>query len=161
LVLILDIDATLADSATRVAIAGPEPSRNDKDQYDRWLAKLQSHASLLEDDPIEPVCELARVTHAAGHKVIYLTARSEQFRLATERWLAKHDMPDALLIHRENDDYRTAGEFKIEHVLKIKAENPGQPVIMVDDDPDHSLRIELEKHGIALAKIYSHTGDRR
>ena len=160
MILFFDIDATLSDIATRASVAGAEPDRNDKAAYQNWLDRLQSHASLLEDDTIPTICELASTMHDAGHKLYYLTGRAEQFRLATERWLSKNGLPDAPVIHRDNDDWRAPGPYKVEHILKIQAANPGQHILVLDDDPDDSLRAELEKHGIVLAKIFSHTGER-
>lgn len=160
MILILDIDHTLSDASTRNNIAGQEPDRADKVSYQRWLDLLQSHASLLEDEPVHTICELANTMHDAGHKIYYLTGRAEQFRLATERWISRNSLPDAPLIHRADDDWRSGGAYKIEHILNIQKMHPGEHVLVLDDDPDDSLRKELERHGITLAKIFSHTGDR-
>lgn len=157
MILFVDIDCTVACAKARMRAAGQEPSRSDLRAYEKWLSKLQEDQNLLDDEIVPAVCELVRSMAEAGHTVIYLTGRSEQHRKVTANWLRANALPDARVIHRANDDWRTGGQFKIDHVLAVQKEYPGTSILMLDDDPDDSLRIELDKHGIALAKIYSHT----
>jgi hypothetical protein len=61
-----------------------------------------------EDTPNGPVIEAVRAMHAAGHRVIFCSGRSDDARPATERWLAGHvGVPyDALHMRRTGDNRR-------------------------------------------------------
>lgn len=104
--IIVDIDGTVADSSKRaIHLEG-------KKDWDSFFKNT------IEDDPIEPVCEIVRrMASFPGYKVIYLTGRPESLLEDTSEWLVKHNLAfDNLLLLM-----RPEGDFKPSHKFKAKA----------------------------------------
>jgi phosphoglycolate phosphatase-like HAD superfamily hydrolase len=142
---IFDLDGTLARLSHRIAIAGNEPPRTDPAEYQRWLDLLQPPGALLSDPPIEQTVWLARTLRPFCH-MVYLTGRAEMHRADTLKWMARHGLPEAPLIMRQNDDYRTAAEYKEFELVELKRHFTG-PITVIDDDGAQDCSAIYLKHG--------------
>jgi hypothetical protein len=138
MILILDIDMTLADGSKRLAAAGAEPDKADKPAYDAWLAKAQAPGTLLHDPIVDEMKDL--VLQLAANKqneIHYITSRSEKHRLETFAWLTVNGFPPEPLWMRGDADYRQAAAYKAEVMGKIiPAAKEHVSVVFLDDDPE-------------------------
>jgi predicted kinase len=84
--IVVDVDGTVALMA----------NRSPYDERRVW-----------EDRPNPPVIAAVRAMHAAGHRVVYCSGRTEACRAHTAEWLAKHvGVPFDLLLMRPIGDMR-------------------------------------------------------
>lgn len=113
LLVVLDLDGTVANFKLRMQKAGDNPGRRNKQKFQQWLDRLQGGSLLLQDEPIVETHILANLLKNKA-KLCYLTGRSERNRAVTEKWLELHKFPDVPLYMRANDDYRTARDYKEE-----------------------------------------------
>lgn len=88
-IVLCDLDGTLADVEHRV-----HHIKGDNNDWDAFYAACGS------DTPIEPVIELVRALHGAGHQIHILSGRREDVRAITEAWLARHAVPYQRLVMR-------------------------------------------------------------
>lgn len=150
---VLDIDATLASAARRIEAAGPEPSRTDKEAYESWVAAIQNEKSLLEDEAVPGMEELAKAMAAFG-RIVYVTSREEKWRLVTERWLfSLHGFPKAQVIMRPNGNWADSAEFK--DVVIGAHKRPNENVLMIDDDEHHTIEAMCKRQGYTFLKARS------
>lgn len=159
MLLIIDIDGSIADLSKRMAIAGQQPDRSNKVEFQKWLDTLQSIKSLSEDEPIYGTKHLIKyldiLNECVGKETInfvYLTGRAEKYRHVTEFWLAKHKFPEAKLIMRNNNDWRSASEYKEDHIKEL-AESYVGTVIAIDDDYDGNCSEVYKNYGITHLKV--------
>ncbi|WP_028987559.1 hypothetical protein [Thermicanus aegyptius] len=97
-ILLVDLDNTLADTNGQLKKMGidtgsypapvPEEVWNDGRIF-------------LNAEPILPVVSFVLAMYGFRNDIIYLTARPEHTRWATEIWLYKHGLPDAPILHTE------------------------------------------------------------
>jgi predicted kinase len=66
-----------------------------------------------EDRPNTPVIAAVRAMHAAGYAVVFLSARTEGCRAATEKWLAEHVAVPYEALHM-----RAVGDMRKDSVVK-------------------------------------------
>lgn len=91
---VVDVDGT-------VAVIG------DRSPYDSTMVHL--------DTPNAPVIAAVRAMHAAGHAVVFCSARTDDCREATEKWLTEHvGVPFAELHMRATGDARKDAVVKRE-----------------------------------------------
>lgn len=150
MILIIDIDLTIADGKARFELAGPEPAKKPKRGYDKWLNKLQAPGELAKDRPVPQMRELINSLRGVESPVwiYYLTSRSKKHHLETAHWLSNNGFYPGPLWMRENDDYRVAAVYKEEATLKILevcGAKPEENVIFIDDDP--GISTVCKKHG--------------
>ncbi|MEX0913672.1 MAG: polynucleotide kinase [Demequina sp.] len=69
-------------SAVLVDVDGTVALLGDRHPFD-WPA-------VERDEPNDPVIEVVRALHAAGHVMVVVSGRSEEARAGTESWLARH-----------------------------------------------------------------------
>ncbi|GAA1563311.1 NIF family HAD-type phosphatase [Actinomadura kijaniata] len=113
---LVDIDGT-------VALRGTGPGA--RTPYD-W-------ARVGEDAPNPPVIAVVRALAAAGHRVIYLSGRSDACRDATRAWIAEHvGVPGEALLMRADGDRRRDTVVKRE--LYERRIAPVGPVTAVLED---------------------------
>jgi hypothetical protein len=148
--LICDIDGSIADWRERAKVAGVEPDRTDLGKFQEWLNKLQSNETLLKDKPI-PQTQFLVQKAAANFEIIYLTGRSELFRDATTRWLFENRFPAGKLIMRSATDYSTAGNYKEEHVKSLSSQYP--LILVLDDDIDGDCSERYRRYGAVHLKV--------
>jgi hypothetical protein len=88
LAVICDVDGTIAKNTGR-------------SYYD--LAKV------LEDAPIEPICNLVRILKDRGLKIIIMSGREDTCQTDTEIWLKTYDIPyDAIFMRKVGDGRKDA-----------------------------------------------------
>lgn len=151
LLICYDIDGTLADAGWRMKIAGPEPDRNDKVKYNRWLKKVQNKKMLMKDKPVPGMRE--QVEMSKTHS-IYLTSRSEDFRAVTIKWLKKHKFADIPLHMRKKGDWNSSGKYKAAIILNI-TKTDEYDVMVFDDDPKGDIFAECQNYGWTFLKALS------
>ncbi|KKW93894.1 phosphatase domain-containing protein [Sphingobium chungbukense] len=101
---VFDLDGTLANCEHRLHhIAMPAHGEADWPEQN-WDA---FYATVHEDTPISPVQACAAALIDTGHRVEIWTGRSDNCRVATQRWLNDHGLGGLPLIMREGGD-RTA-----------------------------------------------------
>lgn len=145
MILILDIDMTLADGSKRLKKAGKEPKKSNKRAYDKWLAKAQGPGMLMGDKPVKEMQELAELLEESNGSIHYVTSRSEKHLEETAAWLKEHYFPRAPIWMRKNDDYRPAAVYKEEVMEKITKLDGDANVVFIDDDP--GITKLCRKHG--------------
>jgi FMN phosphatase YigB (HAD superfamily) len=151
MLVILDIDGTLADIRPRMQRAGMQPGRVDRRAFQDWLDRLQSDEMLAADEPIPGMQELAIIINQFNH-LAYVTGRDEKYRSVTEAWLDKHGFPSALVHMRPSiSKWLAPGDYK-EAVIK-KLAKPGEHVIVIDDDPEGTVEKVCRKNGWVLLKV--------
>lgn len=122
---IFDIDGTLSDNRPMADVPLPAPGPDAN--YDHWM----SHTTDL--DPHEWVRDATHQVDDETEKIV-LTARSEQYRPMTERWLAKHHVAYDRLVMRRNDDLRPDHVYKQEALDKL--ERTREILFAMDDNPN-------------------------
>jgi len=152
MIIVSDIDATLADIGERLKRAGKQPAVKHKRKFQKWLDKLQNSKILLDDSAIPCMRELL-VCLTKRCKIIYLTGRSCIYRRVTKKWLKLHGFPPGPLFMRPKNSYTTAREFKERLMLKIAKQAGGEKILCIDDDGDGTCAIAYKKHGWTHLKV--------
>lgn len=152
LLIICDIDLTIADARHRFEKAGKMPSKKSRKVYQRWLDRLQTDESLFADPVIEATKKLLR-SMSRESEIVYLTGRDGKFRAVTKDWLNVNEFPDGVLLMRAGDDYRSARDFKEQQVKNIKGYYHGSIILALDDDKDGDCSAMYLKHGITHLKV--------
>lgn len=136
---IFDIDNTLSD--VRHLMKYVEGPGQDFAEF---------HRQAVDADPIPWVVD-QMAGYVPDHYVFIITARSHNFREATEEWLGKHvpDYPDMMLLMREIGDDRSDYEVKLEHLTYIQKY---YHVVHAYDDSPHTTHLWIE-HGIPTTVI--------
>lgn len=111
---IWDLDGTLSDDRARAHFV--EVAEGRKRDWKSYFDAIE------EDPPIAASIELLRSLRANGVRIVFLTGRPEFTRLKTERWLRANGLEEYdILLMRPAGERRPAGEFKVEQVLKLRA----------------------------------------
>jgi len=146
ILIVCDVDGTLADFRPRFKEAGAMPSRGQRKALQLWLDRLQPVARLKKDPPIRPTIDIiTALAKIQGNRLVYLTGRSEKYRRATRYWLSKNRCPKAPLYMRKNDDWRPAQAYKFKKMKELCAGH--ENVIVFDDDGDGDCRRMYAKNG--------------
>jgi len=146
MIVIFDIDGTLADIGPRYEKAGDVPKRSNKKAFQVWLNKLQKRSDLLHDEPIACMLELA-ATLAKDYKIVYLTGRDERYREVTIQWLFNRRFPPGALMMRPHEDLRETSVYKEEQMIEIVKEYADNKLLVFDDDPEENCKTFYRKHG--------------
>ena len=140
----IDLDGTLSDCTHRAAYAAVarRPGLTRAHRNAAWKA---FHARCVDDPPHEAECELVRVWVAAGHGVVYVTGRTNDFRAETEAWLHRWEVPagDHLMMRPPdstalNTDYK---RLVYEHIWSSAIIPFGQRVDFVMEDDDRLVEM--------------------
>jgi uncharacterized HAD superfamily protein len=94
---IVDIDHTLSDAAWR------DPLLGKWDEY---------YAASIWDRPIEFVRQIVEMAYEHGREIVAVTARPEDNRHMTMRWMFQYDVPIDVIYMRATDDHRPSVEVK-------------------------------------------------
>lgn len=102
MLVLCDLDGTLACLKYRITRAGAPPSREDRKAFTEWLERLQVPDDMLQDKVILHVAAIVEmiVKHYNDTHLVYLTSREEKYRDVTREWMRKHDLPDGPLYMR-------------------------------------------------------------
>jgi len=148
MIVVCDIDGTIADISTRIAYAGKQPSewvrRWFPKRFQHWLDLLQSDKSLMSDRPIPGMVRLLRCLDTQ-YTIVYLTGRSCEYRAVTKAWLEKNCFPEGHLIMRHISSFETAAELKERHMERIASGH--SEVIIFDDDGDETCAEMYRRNG--------------
>lgn len=105
-----------------------------------------------EDLPNQPVITVVQALHAAGHRIIYLSGRSERCRAATGTWIAEHiGVPGEALLMRKDGDHRP--DYVIKRELYERFVVPVGPVTAVLDDRASVVRMWREDLGLTVFQV--------
>lgn len=125
-------DAPVGGDTFLVDIDGTIALRGDRSPYD-W-------SRVGDDTPNVPVVTVVRALARAGHRIIYLSGRSEVCRAATGAWIAAHVgvAGDALYM-------RPAGDYRPDEIMKRalyeRYVRPRYPVRAILDDRAKVVRM--------------------
>lgn len=147
MILVLDIDNTLADISHRVSIL------TSSDTVTKALFKEFLNKDLVKKDP--PFSKAQRVIPKLLKKateVHVITSRQRVLEKVTRDWLAEHfKLTDNYILHmRKTDDWGASRPHK-ERVLQkhiFRDENKDEIIMFFDDDP-YVLNL-YSKHGLAF-----------
>lgn len=127
MIIIFDIDGTIADASDRLKhIQGP-----GKKNWKRFYQGIEN------DRPIEPMLAVYRRLQCHPENIIYIIS-GRNIRDAepeTTKWLFKHGLDYAGLYLRSANDYRKDYEFKDEIILGLKEKHGRFPDIAFEDSP--------------------------
>jgi hypothetical protein len=123
-ILITDIDHTLADAAWRDHLIGGEGG------WDGY------HEQACKDKPIRTLVALINAMHLAHWNVVAVTTRPEKWRAMTMRWLIDVGVRIDTLLMRPANDYRPSPELKVAQVLEYFPKLRDNLVIVLDDRED-------------------------
>lgn len=152
MVVIVDIDGSIADWKPRAERAGGDPGRSNEAAYRAFVERLMQDEEIAKDRPIAGIREvlmgLRRST--AFFQFVYLTGRSEIHRAATQEWLDEHKFPIGNLIMRGAEDWSPAAEYKRKAILALKM--PARVLIAIEDEP--SVVAMLMELGITTLQVH-------
>lgn len=153
LLVCIDIDGTISDSAWRNIIAGKEPSRKCWKTYKKWLRRVQSKKMLLQDKPVPGMREMCLLMQKHA---VYITARQETYRDVTKKWLKKNGFPLLHLYMRGNKNKLSAGQYKENVILSLLDKSKKfVHVVVIDDDPKKDIALAAKKNGWTMLKALS------
>jgi uncharacterized HAD superfamily protein len=151
----MDIDGTIAHAGRRFAEAGEEPNRDQKDVYEAWLSRIQSHETMLQDAPVVGMQSLLWSLYNSPNELIYLTAREEKYRYTTCQWLNNHSFPNGSLYMRGEGDHRDGVELKEALIKMTKNLYHCDAVVVVDDDGKGDIEAMCARNGYTFLKARS------
>lgn len=151
MLLVVDIDCTIADGTERVKKAGPEPDRSDKEAYKKWVDTVNTG---IENDPIVPGMPQLVKSIYDQCKIVYLTSREEHLRRATKQWLIENKFPqNCPLLMRPNNCWMGGAELK---EMAIQLIRQGETEVIVLDDDEHGTIEEMcKRNGFTFLKARS------
>ncbi|QIG65775.1 polynucleotide kinase [Ochrobactrum phage vB_OspM_OC] len=111
-------------------------SLSNHDYYIFLKTKPKNWKTFFHGSIHTPACEqvkkLVNMLYDSGDKIIMFTARPEDFREVSERWLEKNGIKYHDMIMRPLGDYRPDVEAKRD-MLKIVREKYGEPFAAFED----------------------------
>lgn len=149
--IVFDMDGTLSDPAHRRTFVRKEDAQNNDSAFKPDWVKFFETCD--KDAPRDEVIAKAREAKGQGYEVIICSARPEDYRDKTEKWLEQYNVPYDRLIMRKHADYRkdtiVKKEFLDQYLDKTKI------VRVYDDRPcviqmwrDNGLQVEDVGNGI-------------
>lgn len=149
--LIVDLDGTVADWTERHQKAGPEPTRDDKKRYFKWLLSIQNPETLSQDLPVPQMRELL-YQFTGTYEIVYLTARDEQYREVSKQWLEGNSFPSGEILMRSPSDYRSSEEYKGDKIADLQRLFKPNLIMTLDDDPTGKCAAVYKKLGVLHLK---------
>lgn len=151
MLIVCDLDGTVADITSRMDKAGDAPSKRDKKAFQDWLNKLQKKSDLLSDTPIRYM-QAFITTLSKDYDIVYLTGRDEKYRDVTQRWLFENLFPPGRLYMRPQDDIRPTKQYKEEMMLEVVKIYRDSDIVVLDDDPEGTCSLMYKQHGFVHMK---------
>ena len=121
---IFDMDGTLTRISSVRHFVSPDRKHKDFDSF---------HRSSLFCPPNKEVLQMAKDTTKADLRNVIVTARSEEYRAVTEKWLNDHGVEFSNLYMRRDNDNRVDHVVKAEILKKIQEDY--DIIHAVDDRP--------------------------
>lgn len=147
MLVVVDIDLTLADCSKRIKKAGNPPARSDSKEFEKWLKKLQQPKDMLKDPAVPGMYELVNSIRGqlSPVRLVYLTSRERSYYDVTKEWLDRNGFLEGPVIMRETGDPATYHGFKEEVLKRLSKEANGHNIIVFDDHPEMSE--VCQRHG--------------
>lgn len=159
MLIVVDIDDTLADASGRRLHAGPPPPVKQKKAYTAWLDALQPTTgpmSMLEDNVVPGMKDLVLALSALPRSTtVYITSREEKYRAITQDWLSQYGFPPHQLLMRPAGSWEKASDLKEKEIVEIASTKWDDRVIVIDDDPSGELEACCARRGWILLKARS------
>lgn len=152
MIIIVDIDGTIADARHRLTKAGVKPEWEHRDKMQQWLDALQDPGDMFMDPPVPNMMALLTRLGSGKSHFFYVTGRQESLRDVTKRWLTHYNFPIGILHMRPHGDWRKAGEFK-KSVLEDIISKFGNLGIAIDDDHDGTTEPVYRELGLTHLKV--------
>ncbi len=149
MLIVVDIDGTIADWSERHKQAGPEPDHRRKKTFLKWLTAIQDEKRLLADPQVPSMRE---ILHSLNGHVVYLTARDERYRDTTLQWLEQERFPTGELYMRSPNDWRSGAEYKADKITDLIRTIRPTSTITFDDDPTGTCAKAYRRLGILHLK---------
>lgn len=150
MIVIVDIDGSIADWKARRNYVGKSPGRTNQQAYEDYIYRLTDESKIAQDTPILGMQSILRALSTKEElEIVYLTGRSEKLRKVTQRWLLLHRFPEAKLLMRNNDDWRNAVEYKKAVVNDLLS---GKIAVAIEDEPE-VVQMMVE-HGITVLQVH-------
>ena len=159
MLVVCDIDGTIADIVERQKRAGAAPDKKNKRKFQNWLNRLQPVELLAKDRPIAGMRE---VLHALAdhHKLVYVTGRSDKYEEVTKGWLEALHFPCAPLKMRLPDDDELETDVLKERImLELAIEYQDFTILVIDDDVEGVCEQMYRKHGWTHLKATANLED--
>ncbi len=135
---VFDLDGTLANLDHRLHLIKCETP-----DWDGFFAAVS------DDGVYDHIAGVARAL-ATKHAVVLVSGRSDQCRHATERWLAKNNIPYIFLYMRTAGDHRP--DYKVKRDLLTALLEDGYEPIMALDDRDQAVEMWRDA-GVPCAQV--------
>jgi FMN phosphatase YigB (HAD superfamily) len=150
MLVIVDIDGTIADWKPREQAAGSDPGRADIEAYKAYISRLMDTEELARDRPVSGMVETVKAfAFQPNTTLLYLTGRSEIYRNVTEEWLALHNFPPGMLHMRDKNDWRPAPLYKEAVIREESAKH--KTIVALEDE--QSVVDMMTGHGITVLKV--------
>lgn len=120
---VFDLDGCISDDSRRLPLIRPD---HDFDKYDKYH----------EDMEADPLVNLKALNGAVerGNGLLFVTARPEKYRNATESWLRSFGIAASHLLMRPNGDMRGSPQLKCELVEAWLSDNRDAMITEAYDD---------------------------
>ena len=148
MLIVFDLDGTLADIEHRLAFVRSKPKN--------WRA---FDAGIPNDKVNSPVAEVFHSLRDAGHNIVFASGRSEKTREATVAWLDANGFwsVSSHLYMRKADDFRGDDIVKKEILDQITSAWGSKPDMVFDDRP--RVVKMWRDNGIFVFDVYQGTED--
>jgi hypothetical protein len=151
MLVIIDIDGSIADWKPRNKAAGGNPGRGDMKAYKTYITAVMKPELLLTDKPVEGMLTMLRgLSNRDGVELVYLTGRSEAYRAVTERWLMLHRFPEAKMVMRGVKNWAKAVSYKEQAFKALKGHH--STILAFEDEPE--VVAMLIKHGVTVMQVH-------
>lgn len=156
LLLVIDIDGTIAHAGDRFAKAGPEPKRDDREVYTAWVNRVQTAESLAADKPVAGMATLLLDWAFSQHiEPVYLTSREEKWRTVTEKWLKDNNFPNYRLVMRQDNDWSDTAKYKEAYISWVLKYTQLETAVVIDDDEHGTIEAMCARNGWTFLKARS------
>lgn len=152
MLVVVDIDGTIADWTERASKAGHQPNRENQHEFQEWLNRLQSDEELIKDSPVPAMQLLLNSLYYVGDRIVYLTGRCAKYYDVTSKWLVRNNFPTGMLLMRENNDWRSAKDYKAYQIAQITEICGRMPDLVIDDDHENDCSTMYRSSGICHLK---------
>lgn len=145
MILLVDIDHTVADAAWRDHMMG------------EWT---KYHSNSVHDKPITEMIKLVCDLQRCGWRAIGFTMRPDRWRRLTITWLAQHGLKLDELLMRMPDVWEPSVVGKC-NLLDMRFKDHDfikEPVVLLDDHQD--VCHTIAKRGITVLQVHARKGER-
>jgi hypothetical protein len=138
MIVVIDIDHTVADSFWRDSMIGTVPW----DEY---------YENGKYDKPFKNVANLINSLSAMNYEIVGFTGRPEKFRTLTVSWLVRNRIDINTILMRPDEDYTKNSELKL-RLIKEHFKDRFYQIHFIVDDNEESI-LEFYKLGIPTLQI--------